>query len=50
LVHAVPQLRTLRLAVSQSFKREDTRTLFETGKSARFGSILKVATRKLTQL
>ena len=34
----------------KSFKCEDTRTLFETGKSARFGSILKVATRKLTQL
>jgi proteic killer suppression protein len=31
-------------------KCEDTRTLFETGKSASFGSILKVATRKLTQL
>ena len=34
----------------KSFKCEDTRKLFETGKSARFGSILKVATRKLTQL
>lgn len=34
----------------KSFKSGDTRTLFETGKSARFGSILKVATRKLTQL
>jgi toxin HigB-1 len=36
--------------VIKSFKCEDTRKLFETGKSARFGSILKVATRKLTQL
>lgn len=34
----------------RSFKCDDTRKLFETGKSARFGSILKVATRKLTQL
>ena len=34
----------------KSFKCDDTRKLFETGKSARFGSILKVATRKLTQL
>ena len=34
----------------KSFKGADTRELFETGKSARFGSILKVATRKLTQL
>lgn len=34
----------------KSFKCADTRKLFETGKSARFGSILKVATRKLTQL
>jgi proteic killer suppression protein len=36
--------------VIKSFKCVDTRKLFETGKSARFGSILKVATRKLTQL
>jgi len=36
--------------VIKSFKCDDTRKLFETGKSARFGSILKVATRKLTQL
>ena len=34
----------------KSFKCDDTRKLFETGKSTRFGSILKVATRKLTQL
>ena len=34
----------------KSFKCDDTRKLFETGKSARFGSILKVATRKLAQL
>jgi toxin HigB-1 len=36
--------------VIKSFRCADTRKLFETGKSARFGSILKVATRKLTQL
>jgi proteic killer suppression protein len=36
--------------VIKSFKSGDTRELFETGRSARFGSILKVATRKLTQL
>ena len=34
----------------KSFRCDDTRELFETGKSARFSSILKVATRKLTQL
>ncbi|MGH8218123.1 MAG: type II toxin-antitoxin system RelE/ParE family toxin [Steroidobacteraceae bacterium] len=34
----------------KSFRCDDTRKLFETGKSARFGSIVKVATRKLTQL
>ena len=34
----------------KGFKCADTRKLFETGKSLRFGSILKVATRKLTQL
>ena len=34
----------------KSFRCADTRKLFETGKSTRFGSILKVATRKLTQL
>lgn len=34
----------------KSFKCDDTRKLFETGKSARFGSIVKVATRKLVQL
>lgn len=34
----------------KSFKCADTRKLFETGKSTRFGSILKVATRELTQL
>ncbi|MGH8133645.1 MAG: type II toxin-antitoxin system RelE/ParE family toxin [Steroidobacteraceae bacterium] len=34
----------------KSFKCADTCKLFEIGKSARFGSILKVATRKLTQL
>jgi proteic killer suppression protein len=36
--------------VIKSFRCQDTRKLFETGKSGRFGSILKVATRKLTQL
>jgi proteic killer suppression protein len=34
----------------KSFKCADTRKLFETGKSQRFGSAVKVATRKLTQL
>lgn len=34
----------------KSFKCSDTRKLFETGRSKRFGSIAKVATRKLTQL
>ncbi len=34
----------------KSFKCSDTQKLFETGKSKRFGSIAKVATRKLTQL
>ena len=34
----------------KSFRCADTRKLFETGKSARFGSIAKVATRRLVQL
>ena len=34
----------------RSFRCSDTQALFETGKSKRFGSILKIATRKLTQL
>ena len=34
----------------KSFRSADTRKLFETGKSKRFGAILAVATRKLTQL
>jgi proteic killer suppression protein len=34
----------------RSFRRNDTRALYETGKSKRFGPIAKVATRKLTQL
>ena len=34
----------------RSFRSADTRRLFETGKSRRFGAILIVATRKLTQL
>ncbi len=34
----------------KSFKCTDTQKLFETGKSARFRGIAKVATRKLTQL
>lgn len=34
----------------RSFRCPDTRALFETGKSRRFESILKVATRKLMQL
>ena len=34
----------------QGFRCRETQTLFETGKSRRFNSILKVATRKLTLL
>lgn len=34
----------------KSFRHTDTQALFETGKSKRFAGILKVATRKLTQL
>ena len=34
----------------QSFKCADTQSLFETGKSKRFGSFQDVAERKLTQL
>ena len=34
----------------KSFRSADTRALFETGKSKRFGAITSVATRKLTQL
>ncbi len=34
----------------KSFCCADTQRLFETGKSKRFGTILKVATRKLTQI
>jgi addiction module HigA family antidote len=36
--------------VIKGFRCADTRALFETGKSKRFGAILTVATRKLTQL
>jgi proteic killer suppression protein len=36
--------------VIKSFRCADTQALYETGKSQRFGSITKVATRKLTQL
>jgi len=36
--------------VIKSFRSPETRALFETGKSKRFGPITKVATRKLTQL
>lgn len=32
------------------FRCPDTQALYETGKSKRFGTITKVATRKLTQL
>ncbi|MDA1306241.1 MAG: type II toxin-antitoxin system RelE/ParE family toxin [Acidobacteria bacterium] len=34
----------------QGFRSADTKQLFETGKSKRFGAILIAATRKLTQL
>ena len=34
----------------KSFKCKDTAALFQSGKSKRFGAILKAATRKLTQL
>lgn len=34
----------------QGFRCRDTQTLFQTGKSARFVSILAVATRKLAML
>ena len=34
----------------KGFKCTDTQKLYETGKSARFSAIAKVATRKLTQL
>lgn len=34
----------------KSFRSTDTQTLFETGKSKRFGAIITVATRKLSQL
>ena len=34
----------------KGFRCADTRALFETGKSKRFGAIIAVATRKLTQL
>jgi proteic killer suppression protein len=36
--------------VIKSFRCDDTRTLFETGRSRRFASILAVATRKLAML
>ena len=34
----------------KSFRSTETRALFETGKSKRFGAITVVATRKLTQM
>lgn len=34
----------------KSFRDKETQRLFETGRSKRFGSIVKVATRKLAQL
>ena len=34
----------------QSFRSAEARALFETGRSRRFGAIITVATRKLTQL
>ncbi len=40
---------TLR-GVIRSFRDEETRTLFETGRSRRFSGIARVAARKLAQL
>jgi len=34
----------------RSFRCQDTQSLFETGKSRRWSAIIRVATRKLTQL
>jgi len=34
----------------KSFRCKDTQKLFETGRSKKFGSIAKIATRKLAQL
>lgn len=34
----------------RSFRRGETRRLFETGKSRRFGRVAKIAARKLVQL
>jgi proteic killer suppression protein len=34
----------------KSFRCKDTQKLFETGRSKRFGTVTKVATRKLAQL
>lgn len=34
----------------KSFRCKDTQTLFETGKTRRWASLVKVATRKLAQL
>jgi proteic killer suppression protein len=36
--------------VIKSFRSDETKALFETGRSKRFASILTTATRKLTQL
>jgi len=36
--------------VIKSFRCKETQKLFETGRSKKFGSIAKVATRKLAQL
>jgi proteic killer suppression protein len=41
---------TIGDVVIKSFRSAETRQLFETGRSKRFGSITKVATRKLAQL
>ncbi|MBS0416696.1 MAG: type II toxin-antitoxin system RelE/ParE family toxin [Proteobacteria bacterium] len=34
----------------KSFKSKETRSLFETGRSKKFGNVVKVVTRKLAQL
>jgi proteic killer suppression protein len=42
--------RYILCSVIKSFKSKETESLFETGRSKKFGNILKVATRKLALL